>query len=98
MNEKLAAGGSRNGAMAAARPAGPGLGSGDAPEGAVAAAAAKKLGGIGGVGPSRPPDKLSQPSTRALKKSVRTSRFDVMPPCECPTNQNALMLFFPNWS
>src|ERR1700693_775146 len=51
-----------------------------------------------GFAPSRPPDRLNQPSTRCLKKSVRMIRFEVMPPCECPTSQNALMFSLPNLS
>src|SRR5215813_2070828 len=51
-----------------------------------------------GLPPRRPPDKLSQPSTLSLKKSVRMIRFDVRPPCECPTSQNALMFSLPSWS
>src|SRR5579864_4172424 len=51
-----------------------------------------------GFPPSRPPDRLSHPSTRSLKKSVRSNRFDVNPPCECPTSQNALMFSLPIWS
>ena len=58
-------------------------------------AALKKLAGIGGVGPKRPPDKLSQPVILSLKKSVRTRRLDVMPPWECPTSQNARMFCLP---
>src|SRR5262245_38579395 len=50
----------------------------------------KKSGAIA-AGPMRPPDRLSQPSTLSLKKSVQTMRFDVMPPCECPTSQNDLI-------
>src|SRR6185436_5899593 len=48
-----------------------------------------------GFPPRRPPDRLSQPSTLSLKKSVRTIRLEVMPPCECPTSQKALMLSLP---
>ena len=50
----------------------------------------KKSGAIA-AGPMRPPDRLSQPSTLSLKKSLQTIRFDVMPPCECPTSQNDLI-------
>ena len=84
MKEKSAEGGSRSGAMAAARLAA--LGGGGVPEAAPEApagrAALKKLAGIGGVGPRRPPERLSQPSTLLAKKSVRTRRFEVIPPCE----------------
>src|SRR5215831_17139343 len=48
-----------------------------------------------GLAPRRPPDNESQPSTLSLKKSVRTMRFDVMPPCECPTSQNAFTFSLP---
>src|SRR4051812_18386764 len=48
-----------------------------------------------GEPPTRPPDKLRKPSTLVLKKSVHTKRLEVAPPCECPTNQKALMLFLP---
>src|SRR6478735_5777410 len=48
-----------------------------------------------GLLPRRPPDRLSQPSTLSLKKSVRTIRFEVMPPCEWPTSQKALTLSLP---
>ena len=47
------------------------------------------------MGPRRPPERLSQPSTRSLKKSVRTMRLEVMPPCECPASQKALMFSRP---
>ena len=42
-------------------------------------AAAKKDGG-NSMGPMRPPDRLNQPSTRALKNSSASSRLAVMPP------------------
>ncbi len=48
-----------------------------------------------GLPPRRPPDRLSQPSTFSLKKSVRTIRLEVIPPCECPTSQKALMFSLP---
>src|SRR5690349_6629504 len=48
-----------------------------------------------GLPPTRPPDRLTKPSTLVLKKSVHTRRLDVKPPCEWPTSQNALTLFFP---
>src|SRR5262245_50047745 len=48
--------------------------------------------------PTRPPDKLKNPSTFVLKKSVHTRRLDVAPPCEWPTSQNALMFWRPNCS
>src|SRR5271157_4099076 len=102
MKEKSAAGGSRRAAMAAAKPGGGPGGADDGAAGVVEAAApaglGKKLAGSGGVGPKRPPDKLSHPSTLSLKKSVRTSRLDVIPPCECPTNQKAFMFCFPTCS
>ena len=50
----------------------------------------KKSGAIA-AGPMRPPDRLSQPSTLSLKKSLQTMRFEVMPPCECPASQNDLI-------
>ena len=50
-----------------------------------------KKSGAMAAGPMRPPDRLSQPSTFSLKKSVQTIRFEVMPPCEWPTSQKALM-------
>src|SRR6202171_1532352 len=87
MNEKSAAGGSRNAASAAAIA---GLAAA-APEGAKVAERA-------GFPPRRPPDRLSQPSTLFLKKSVRTIRLEVRPPCECPTSQNALTFSLPIWS
>src|SRR5450631_1564111 len=48
-----------------------------------------------GLLPRRPPDRLSQPSTLSLKYSVRTMRFDVLPPCEWPTSQNAFTFSLP---
>ena len=48
-----------------------------------------------GLLPRRPPDRLSQPSTLSLKKSVRTMRFDVIPPCEWPASQNAFTFSLP---
>jgi hypothetical protein len=66
--------------------------------GAEGWAAAKKLAGMGGVGPRRPPERLSQPSTLPLKKSVRRIRLEVMPPCEWPTSQKALIFFWPTCS
>src|SRR4029079_9641570 len=48
-----------------------------------------------GLPPRRPPERLSQPSTLSLKKSVRTIRLEVIPTCECPTIQNALMFSRP---
>src|SRR5439155_24982342 len=65
-----------------------GLGAGAPGEGA-------KVVERAGFPPRRPPDRLSQPSTLSLKKSVRTIRFEVMPPCECPTSQKALMFSLP---
>ena len=88
--ENVASGGSRSGAINAASPAAPeGTPGGGAPAALPGRAALKKLAGIGGVGPKRPPDKLSQPVILVLKKSVRTRRLDVMPPWECPTSENA---------
>src|SRR5580700_1965476 len=96
MNENVASGGSRNGAMAAAKAAAPvGTPGGGAAAALPGRAAVKKLAGMGGVGPKRPPDKLSQPVILVLKKSVRTRRLDVMPPWECPTSQNARMFCLP---
>src|SRR5438046_9615709 len=89
MNEKSAAGGSRNTAAAAAKSGVEVLPPGAA-AGAVGAVGAK-VAERPGSPPRRPPDKLSQPSTLSLKKSVRTIRLEVMPHCECPTSQNALM-------
>ena len=90
MNEKSAAEGSRNTAAAAAK-----SGVEVLPPGAPAGAVGAKVAERPGFPPRRPPDKLSQPSTLSLKKSVRTIRLEVMPPCECPTSQNALMFSFP---
>src|SRR5436190_3253913 len=104
MNEKSAAGGSRKAAIAAL------IAGGVAPLAAALAAAAPgaagaapgaaarggpQLGERPGFPPKRPPDRLSQPSTLSLKKSVRTIRLEVMPPCEWPTNQKALMFSLP---
>src|SRR5215208_1549019 len=95
MNENSPVGGSRKAAIAALI-----LGAAELLVVAVAGAAAAARGGPKlaarpGLPPKRPPDKLSQPSTLSLKKSVRKSRFDVMPPCECPTSQKALMFSLP---
>src|ERR1700720_1284562 len=60
-----------------------GLAAGAAPAGGVAARGGPKLLPRPGLPPKRPPDKLSQPSTGPLKKSGRTIRFEVGPPCEC---------------
>src|SRR6185436_18292873 len=98
MNEKSATGGSRNAAAAAAKfgvavpPAGEPAGA--AARTAVGAKVAERLG----FPPRRPPDRLSQPSTLSLKKSVRRIRLEVMPPCECPANQKALMFSLPSCS
>src|SRR5262249_2209610 len=54
-----------------------------------------QLGERPGFPPNRPPDKLSQPSTRSLKKSVRTIRFEVKPPCECPANKKVWIFSLP---
>ena len=86
----------RNGAIAAVRPAAPvGTPGGGAAAALPGRAALKKLAGIGGCGPKRPPDRLSQPVILSLKNSVRTSRLEVMPPCECPTSQKARMFCLP---
>src|SRR5207247_5047662 len=118
MNEKSAAGGSRNAAIDAAMPGGAAPPAGPAPgaparaapgapdiapaaDGAAPGAPAPvgaKVAPRPGFPPRRPPDRLSQPSTLSLKKSVRTIRFEVMPPCEWPTNQKALMFSFPSCS
>src|SRR5215510_12473160 len=94
MNEKSAAGSSRKAAAAAAK-----SGDGIPPPAGLAGAAPGTLGAKvaerPGFPPRRPPDRLSQPSTLFLKKSVRTRRLEVIPPCECPTNQNALMFSLP---
>src|SRR5262245_49038246 len=99
MNEKSPVGSSRNAAAAAAK-----SGDGVAPLAALAGAAVAALAGVAvgenvadrpGLPPRRPPDRLSQPSTLSLKKSVRIRRLEVMPPCECPTSQNALMFSLP---
>jgi len=50
------------------------------------------------AGPKRPPDRLSQPSTRSAKKGVRRSRFEVIPPWEWPTSQKAAMFAVPKRS
>src|SRR5438105_34568 len=101
MNEKLLAGGSRRAAAAAANPAGI---AGRLPEAGVVASpeagarGGPKLAARPGLPPRRPPERLSQPSTLSLKKSVRTIRFEVMPPCEWPTSQKALIFFLPTCS
>src|SRR5215510_9059081 len=107
MNEKSAVGGSRKAAIAALISEGVGAvrvvlagppadAAGDVDDDAGAAVrGGPQLGERPGFPPNRPPDKLSQPSTRSLKKSVRTIRFEVKPPCECPANQNALMFSLP---
>src|SRR5262245_33598288 len=51
-----------------------------------------------GFPPRRPPERLIHPSTLSLKKSVRTSRLEVMPPCEWPASQKALMFSLPTCS
>ena len=44
------------------------------------------------AGPIRPPERLSQPSTRSWKNgSSRKRRLEVMPPWEWPASQNARM-------
>src|SRR5882757_9309959 len=97
MNEKSLAGGSRRAAAAAAKPAGsagrPSVGAvvALADAGEVVARGGPKVLARPGLPPKRPPERLSQPSTFSLKKSVRTIRLEVMPPCEWPTSQKALM-------
>src|SRR5580658_7177074 len=82
MNEKslLGRAGGVNGPRPAPRPA--------------AAAGPRPKSPRPGLPPMRPPDKLRNPSTLSLKKSVRISRFDVAPPWEWPTSQKALILIF----
>src|SRR5215469_8042780 len=94
MNEKSFLESSRKEAMAAAMAAGLGEPPGGVAPG-VLLGGGPHLALRAGCPPNRPPDKLSQPSTRSLKKGVRTNRFEVRPPCECPTSQNALMFSFP---
>src|SRR5262245_22747770 len=97
MCEKSAAGSSRRAAIAEAiAPAPPG-----APGRAAAGApplVGEKVELRPGFPPKRPPERLSHPSTLSLKKSVRTSRLEVIPPCEWPTSQNALMFSLPTCS
>ena len=45
--------------------------------------------------PMRPPERLSHPSTLSLKYGVHTRRLEVIPPCECPASQKALMFSRP---
>src|SRR5262245_23232034 len=89
MNEKSASGSVASAAAAEA-------GAGAAPVAPVVGVAG---GGLRltrpGLPPRRPPERLSHPSTFVLKKSVRSRRFDVIPPCEWPASQNALMLLAP---
>src|SRR5438045_3791010 len=98
MKENSFVGGSRRAAAAAAKPAGGVVGAAERVAsgvvvGGVAARGGPKLPPRPGFPPRRPPERLNHPSTFSLKKSVRMIRFDVMPPCECPTSQNALMFF-----
>src|SRR5437588_285467 len=102
MNEKSLAGGSRRAAAAAAIPEGR-AGAVALPEAGVEAAGDGARGGPNvlerpGLLPKRPPERLSQPSTFSLQKSVRTIRLEVMPPCEWPTSQNALIFSLPTCS
>src|SRR5581483_977713 len=73
MNEKSASGRPVTGAIAAPRPV-----AAPRPPPGGAAAIDPKLARPGDP-PRRPPERLSQPSTRFLKKSVRSKRFDVRP-------------------
>src|SRR5215470_1823660 len=109
MNEKSLVGGSRRAAAVAAMPEGSalaelaGAGAVVLAEAGVEAAGAGARGGPNeearpGFPPKRPPERLSQPSTLSLKKSVRTIRLEVMPPCEWPASQNALMFSLPSCS
>src|SRR5688572_11437217 len=45
--------------------------------------------------PTRPPDRLRNPSTLEPKNGLHTIRVDVSPPWEWPASQNALMLLRP---
>src|SRR5579871_2204121 len=103
MKEKSFGGSSRKAAMAAEMAAGViAGGAADALFGVAAAVAGgrggPKFGLRPGKPPNRPPERLSQPSTLSLKKSVRMIRFDVSPPWEWPTSQNALIFCRPIWS
>src|SRR5260370_12674882 len=101
MKEKSLAGGSRKVVGAAAMPEGSAGRASDAgvvEASGVAARGGPKVLARPGLPPKRPPERLSQPSTFSLKKSVRTIRLEVMPPCEWPTNQKALMFSLPTWS
>src|SRR5205809_898811 len=101
MNEKSLVGGSRKAAIADAIGLLAAVAPGRAPPAGAPAGAAPgrpagaKVAERPGFPPKRPPDRLSQPSTLSLKKSVRTIRLEVMPPCEWPTNQKALMFSLP---
>src|SRR6185503_17374835 len=90
----LAPGPPAPGAPADAAPVAAGRAAGAAPGPPVGANVAPRPG----LPPIREPDRLRNPSTLSLKKSVRTILLDVMPPCECPTSQNALMFSLPTWS
>ena len=69
-------------------------GSGLAPIGNGGAGGAPGRGGgpapwARSAGPSRPPLRLTQPSTRSAKNGVFSSLWEVMPPWEWPTSQKA---------
>src|SRR5438034_8557906 len=66
-------------------------------DGTAAAVRFSKFEDRCGEPPTRPPERLKNPSTFVLKKSVQTRRLEVAPPCEWPASQNALMLSLPNW-
>ena len=91
MNEKSPDGSSRSAAVAAPSPPAPAR---PPPAGGGMPPIAPKFPRPG-LPPSRPPERLNHPSTRSLKKSVRTSLFDVSPPCECPASQNAFTFALP---
>ena len=76
----------------------PGRGALPPPGGAAGGPLGPKKSGEIGAGPIRPPDRLSHPSTLSLKKSLHTTRLDVMPPCEWPASQNAFTLARPTRS
>src|SRR5262249_35087041 len=96
MKEKSAAAGSRKAAIAAAMAVGVGVPPAEAALGVVAGGGPRFAGGPGGP-PNRPPANLSRPSPRPWKKAGPPNRFEVSPPCECPTSQKALMFSFPIW-
>src|SRR5262245_20759184 len=73
------------------------------PAGGVArpAAAAPACGGMPkfvarpACPPTRPPERLKNPSTFVAKKGLQMIREQVSPPCECPASQNALTFCLP---